>query len=222
MANHARTEPGEDLDNPYEAPTHDLGQPWGTGNLALEEIRRANLTDEAYMKMLVRANFLYAALFCAFGGYYWSFPIRHGVGQIEAPWLAKPNWIALLAMLAIMPVLAILGGIGLLRRKPWAIFVETLLVLSVLIVWVFPLINRDEPTPILHFVVWAFFGLALATPFLNVWDLRKSAVFGSDYVNVVDATSHIHVKAKLPLSLRLMMGAFGAVFAGLAAYVALA
>ena len=94
MADQAGTEPYEDLDNPYLAPTRELGQPWGTGDLELEAIRRANLADEAYLKILVRANFVIAAMICAFGGYYLSFPIRHALGQIDAPWVGKPNWIA--------------------------------------------------------------------------------------------------------------------------------
>ena len=175
MADRAQTEPYEDLDNPYLAPTRELGQPWGTGDLELEAIRRANLTDEAYLRILVRANFVIAAMICAVGGYYLSFPVRHALGQIEAPWIAKPNWIAFYALLVVMPVLCILSGYGLHRLKPWAILVETVLVLTLLIFWVFPLLNREDPTPIMHFVVGAIFGLCVATPFLNAWDLKDSA-----------------------------------------------
>jgi hypothetical protein len=220
MADQARTEPSEDLGNPYLAPTRELGQPWGTGDLELEAIRRANLTDEAYLKVLVRANVVIAAMMCAFGGYYLSFPVRHALGQINAPWVTKPNWMALYSLVVIMPFVSILAGYGLHRRKPWAIFVETVLVLNLLICWVFPLVNRDEPSPFMHFVAGAVFGLCVSTPFLNVWDLKDSAVFRSDYLQVVEATSHIRVKAKLPLSLRLMMGAFALVFVGLGAYLA--
>jgi hypothetical protein len=221
MADQPLTEPYEAVVNPYLAPARELGQPWGTGDQELEAIRRANLTDEAYLKILVRANFVIAAGICAFGGYYLSFPLRHAFGQIDAPWVAKPNWVALFALLLIMPILCILGGYGLHRRKSWAIFVETLLVLTLLIFWVLPLLNREEPTPLLHFVVGAVFGLCLTTPFLNVWDLKDSVVFRRDYLRVVEATSYIKVKAKLPLSLRLMMGAFALIFLGLGAYVAL-
>ncbi len=221
MADQPQTEPYEEVVNPYLAPSRELGQPWGTGDPELEAIRRANLTDEAYLKILVRANLVIAAMICAVGGYYFSVALRHAFGQIDAPWVAKPNWVALDGLLVIMPILCILGGYGLHRRKPWAIFVETLLVLSLLIFWVFPLLNRDEPTPLLQFVVWAVFGLCVTTPFLNVWDLKDSAVFRSDYVQVVEATSYIKVKAKLPLSLRLMMGAFALIFLGLGAYLAL-
>jgi hypothetical protein len=221
MADQARTEPDEDPANPYLAPTRELGQLWGTGDLELEAIRRANLADEAYLKILVRANFVIAAMICAFGGYYLSFPIRHVLGQIDAQWVGKPNWIAFYGLLVIMPILSILAGYGLHRRKPWAILVETLVVLSLLIFWVFPLLNRDEPTPMMHFVVGAVFGLCVTTPFLNIWDLKDSAVFLSAYARVVKATSYIRVKPKLPLTLRLMMGAFALVFLGLAAYLAL-
>jgi hypothetical protein len=221
MADQPPTELSEDVVNPYQAPSRELGQPWGAGDPELEAIRRANLTDEAYLKVLVRANIWIAAMICAFGGYYFSFPVRHALGQINAPWVAKPNWVALFGLLLFMPILAILGGYGLQRRKPWAIFVETLLVLSLLIFWVFPLLNRDEPTPLLHFVEGALFGLSITTPFLNVWDLKDSAVFRRQYLQVIDATSHIQVKAKLPLSLRLMMGAFALIFVGLGAYLVL-
>ncbi len=220
MADQAQTEPYEDLENPYLAPTRELGQPWGTGDLEMEAIRRANLADEGYLRFLVRANFKIAAIICAFGGYYLSFPVRHALGQIDAPWIAKPNWMGFYALLVLMPVLSILSGYGLHRRKPWAFSVETLLVLTLLIFWVFPLLNREDPTPIMHFVVGAIFGLCVTTPFLNVWDLKDSPVFRSEYRQVIEATSYIRVKAKLPLSLKLMMGAFALVFLGLSAYLA--
>jgi hypothetical protein len=220
MVDQPPAEQHEDPVNPYAAPSRELGEPWGTGDPELEAIRRANLADEAYLNILVRANFVFAAMSCAFGGYYLSFPLRHAFGQIDAPWVAKPNWVALFVLLSITPILCILGGYGLHRRKPWAIFVETLLVLSLLMIWVFPLLNRDEPTPLLHFVAGAVFGLCITTPFLNVWDLKDSAVFRLDYLNVVEATSYIKVKAKLPLSLRLMMGVFALIFLGLGSYVA--
>ncbi len=220
MADQAQTEPYEDLVNPYLAPTRELGEPWGTGDLELEAIRRANLGDEAYLKIVVRANFVIAAMICAFGGYYLSFPVRRALGQIDAPWIAQPNWMVFYALLVLMPVLCILSGYGLHRRKTWALYVETLLVLALLIFWVFPLFNRDDPTPIMHFVVGAIFGLCVTTPFLNVWDLKNSAVYRSEYRHVIEATSYIRVKAKLPLSLRLMMGVFALVFLALGAYLA--
>jgi hypothetical protein len=220
MAEEPTTEPHEDLVNPYAAPARELGQPWGVGDPEMEGIRRANLHDEAYLKILVRANFVYAGLILAFGSYYLSFPVRHAIGQINAPWVAKPHWVAFFLLLLLMPILGVLGGFGLHRRKPWAIFVETMLVLGLLTFWVFPLFNRDEPTPAMQFVVGAMFGLCITTPFLNVWDLKDSAVFRSRYAQVIDATSYIRVKAKLPLSLRLMMGAFALIFLGLGAYLA--
>ena len=72
----------------------------------------------------------------------------------------------------------------------------------------------------MHFVVGAIFGRCVTTPFLNVWDLQDSPVFRSAYRQVIKATSYIRVKAKLPLSLKLMMVAFALVFLGLSAYVA--
>ena len=219
MAERPNAETGDNAANPYAAPRVTTGQPWGTGDPECEAVRRANLTDEAYSKFLVRANVVFAAVFGGLAILCLSFPIRHAIGQINAPWVAKLNWAAFFALVAAIPVLGILAAYGLHRRKPWAIFVETLVVMDLLIFWVFPLVNRDERTPILHFVAGAVFALCLVTPFLNVLDLRDSAVFKSDYLRVIAATSYVRVKAKLPLSLRLIMAVLGLFFVGLAFYL---
>jgi hypothetical protein len=209
----------DDAANPYAAPAATTGQPWGTGDPECEAIRRANLTDEAYLKALVRGNLVFAAFFGWCAIYHLSFPVRNAIGQISAPWATKPNWTVFYALEAAIPVLGILGAYGLARRKPWAIFVQMLLVLDLLIFWVFPCINRDEPTPVLQFVFGAVFALFLITPFLNVLDLRDSVVFGSDHLRVIDATSYIRVKPKFPLSLRLFMVALGLFLLGLGFYI---
>ena len=216
MTDESAAKPGEDQGNPYTAPTAELGEPWGKGDPELEAIRRANLPEEAYLKMLVRANLGAAVLFGAAACYFLSFPIRHALGQIDAPWVYHPNWVVFFALLSAAPILSALGAYGLHRRKPWAIRVVSMLVFVYLIIWVFPLLNRATPAPVLHFVTGAVMALAVTIPFLNLWDLRHSAVLGRDYVRVMDATSYVRVKPKLPLSLRLIMIALALISLGLA------
>lgn len=94
MAERPNAETGDNAANPYAAPRVTTGQPWGTGDPECEAVRRPNLTDEAYSKFLVRANVVFAAVFGGLAILCLSFPIRHAIGQINAPWVAKLNWAA--------------------------------------------------------------------------------------------------------------------------------
>jgi hypothetical protein len=46
---------------------------------------------------------------------------------------------------------------------------------------------------------------------LSLWDVRRSAIFQGDYQRVIEKTSYIRVPAKLPLELKVIMGALAVV-----------
>jgi hypothetical protein len=206
---------GENAGNPYAAPQAEIAEQWGAGDPELEAIRRAHRKEEAYIKALVRWHLALALLCAIFACTYLSFPIRHALGQINAPWVSKWNIVLCCMLLVAAPALGMLGAYALHRRKPWALRVESLLVLILFSALALPLANRDSPAAASDFVMTWILSLILTLPFLNLLELRGSKVLGSDYLRVMGETSYIRVKPKLPLMLKLLMIALGVVFIAL-------
>ena len=122
---------------------------------------------------------------------YLSFPIRHALGQINAPWVSKWNIVLCCMLLVAAPVLGMLGAYALHRRKPWALRVESLLVLILFSALALPLANRDSPAAASDFVMtWILSLIGLTAPILNLLELRGSVVFESKYSDAVAATRH--------------------------------
>ncbi len=205
MLDQPESKPHEDHVNPYAAPAPVLDEEWCADDPELEATRRANLADEAYLKALVNANLVVGAAVGVLVVPMLVYLVRHSLGQINAPWVFKPNWIAYYVLSLAVPILGLLAAYGLYWRKRWAILVETLLVFDVLVWWMLPLLNRDKPVAPWDFVFSAILALCLATPFFNVWELGSSAVFRSDYQRVIDATSYIRVTPKLPRAFTLII-----------------
>lgn len=201
--------------NPYAGPSLDLGDDWGDDDSAPATIRHANRSDEACLKALVRWNIVVAVLVASMACFYLSYLVRHALGQINAPWVFKWNYLAYDAFLIIAPVLGVIGAVGLDRRKPWAMRVQIVLVMDLLLAWVLPLINRNSSPPLEVYLQGWIFTLCLTLPFLNLVDLRKSVVLGPDYLRVLDKTSYIRVEAKLPLWQRLLVAALVILFIGI-------
>ena len=188
----------------------EFGEHWAPAIPKLEAIRRAHLTEESYIKALVRWSLVPTVLSAIQACYFLSYAVRHALGVINAPFVSDPIWLAILTLLVALPVLGILGAFGLQRRKRWALRVEMLFVVGLLIFWVLPLLNR-RPTPAPaseYFLGWTY-ALLMTIPFLNLVEIRNSFVLESDYLRVMDATSYIRAEPKLPLLLKLIMVALG-------------
>lgn len=193
--------------DPYAPPQADLNDHWGAGDPEMEEIRRAHLAEESYVKSLVILNCVYGLLFgCSFCSYYSYILAGHVTGRLSAPWIARPDWIALQIDHWCIVFIAIVAACGFRYRTKWACRAEALLVLCLFIVmslggFIIPLMNNTFE--LLTFTATSLFWLGLVTPIFNVWDIRKSVIFERGYRRVVAGTPHIKVKAKLPLDLKV-------------------
>ena len=56
---------------------------------------------------------------------YPSYLVRHLLGQINAPWVFKPNYLVYYVLSFALPLLAGFRAFGLHRRKPWALRVSS-------------------------------------------------------------------------------------------------
>jgi hypothetical protein len=210
MAQAAYPNRREDVPNPYAAPSADFGELWGAGDPKLETIRRAYLTEESYIKALVRWSLVPTVLSATQACYFLSYPVRFALGKINAPWVSEPIWVAVFALVIALPFLGILGAYGLHRRKRWALHIELLFVVGLLIFWVLPLFGRHStPAPASEYILGWTYSLLMTMPFLNLIEIRNSLVLKNDYLRVMNATSYIRVKPELPRSHKLIMVALG-------------
>ena len=193
-----------------------MHEQWGAGDPELEAIRRANLLDEACFAAFVRYSHGFAVLGYPVALLFLSLPLGHSVGVINAPWVAKPIWVAFFASTVAIPLLFLGVGDGLYRRKAWVLPVATLLAVNLMCLMVFgPILGAAGSTTVVRVVAQAVFALVLITPYVKLWKLVSSVVFRSDYPELIAATPHIRVKPKLPLGLKAMMLTVSTVFLGL-------
>ncbi len=198
MADQARTEPYGDPGNPYAAPAVDFNDPWTDGPADALALRRTHRREESFVKGLAIANFLYMLFFGASAVYELSILIGHLAGRMSAPWIVRPGWIAMLAVMVCMPIAALGAAWGFLGRKRWASWCElTLALLWVLMVALEPLI-RSVPRPAQEFLGLTAAHLMLAAPMLSAWNLRGSVVFDADYSAAIAATRGLWFWPKIP------------------------
>jgi len=193
--------------DPYAPPQVDVHDHWGTGDPEMEQIRRAHVAEESYVKFIIIINIAYVLFYCVDGLYYLGILATHMAGRISVPWTNRPDWIAARIDQWGIVVFGIVAALGLRNRRKWAFRAEALLVLCLIGLMPIGVLRdvRSNTFSFLEFMGVSLFFLALAAPTFNLLDLRNSLVFEKDYERVVAATPHIKVKAKLPLDLIVIM-----------------
>lgn len=201
---HSTTSPGGDGGNPY-TPPESQQDPWSVGDPIIVAVRRENQNDEAYVKALGIANYLYAFLFAGLFVGNASYPILHAMHRIDAPWSIQPHWILFLTLYLVQTILAILAGHGFRRLRRGALRLEAALAACWVTLWFVTSFfhQRAAPTPLGEIFAFLFLYVGLAAPMMNLPDLRHSPVLQPEYKAIVEATAHIPVRPKLPLELKL-------------------
>jgi hypothetical protein len=210
--------PSGDGVNPY-APPVTQEDPWTIGDPAAVAMRRENQKDEAFLKAMGILNYFYALFFGYSFAFNVSYPILYALRRMDAPWSIQPHWILPLVLNLLLTILAAVAGYGFRRLKPWAFRVEAILAICWLILWFTTSFyhHRTAPMWIAEVFVVLFLFLAFAAPMMNLLDLRHSVVVEPTYQTVIEATSHVRVRAKFPLEPKLVSG-FLLVCAALAFY----
>jgi hypothetical protein len=216
MADPAISASQKDDPNPFAPPRADFSDRSGSFDREAEELRRAHVRDESYVKALTIINFIYFLLYGASAAYYEWILISHLNGRVSAPWIVRPGFVLLQSILCSMPVLALGAAVGFLRRKRWALVLELLFTVCLFLNWMLaPLVATKAPS-VLEFIATGAFVLAIAAPMLNVWDLRRSIVFAPEYDLAVAATPRVEVRPKLSGELKLITIVLHFVWVGLA------
>jgi hypothetical protein len=191
--------------NPYAPPTHELADPWNIGDPGTVALRRAHRRDEAHVKALSIANFVYGLLF-AWGAYTEiKILIDHLTGQASAPWILLPARLAMIVFETSMPIAALAAAFGFFRRRRWALWFELTFVACWFMMQALEPLIRSAPRPALEFIGLMAANIALAAPMLSAWKLRGSGVFDPQYSDAILATPHIRIRPKLSLRLTLTM-----------------
>ena len=198
MAEQTTAEASDDPGNPYAAPPVDFGDPWSDAPADALALRRAHRREESYVKGLAIANFLYTLFFGTGAVYEFSILIGHLAGRVDAPWIVRPGWIAMLIVMAYIPIAALCAGWGFLRRKRWAIWCELTVAVSwIVMVALDPLIS-STPSPAVDYLGLTAAHLMLAAPMLSAWYLRGSVVFDAEYSAAIAATRGLWFWPKIP------------------------
>jgi hypothetical protein len=171
-------------------------------------VRRAHLKDESYVKAVGIVNYLYSVLFAGAASYYLFLAFQHSAGRISAPWVLRPGWIALITVLWLMAISSGVAAYGLRRLRSWALLVEVLVALCWLIWYFLGFVVPTKQSSLLANIGGTALLIALASPMLNLWDARRSAIFGRDYRRVIAATPSIRASENLPLELWLVAALF--------------
>jgi hypothetical protein len=206
--------PSEPLSSSLEDPLQPDKSPEGDGDRALstsefdaESLRRSHLSEESYVKAMGFVNYTYGVLLGLDAVYLSRLTVLQVSGRISAPWTLEPGWLAIQVVSWIMAILAILAGHGFFRFKKWALRAEVLFSLCWLALWFLsiavPTGSSTDPR-LRTIVVFSLWMAALATPMINLWDIRHSVIFERSYQRVFRATSSIRVRAQLPLELKMI------------------
>ncbi len=170
-----------------------------------EAIRRDHRREEAYWKVLIKANLLYAILCGAQAAYLSCFAYLHLTGKSNAPWIVRPGWIASQVLWYLTATLALAASYGFLRRKRWAIPVEGLFVLFFVLHLPIGIFVYSGPKSPGHLAALATVWIALLVPVINFMDIPKSKVYDHWYAQVIAATPGIRVRGRLSWGLKLTM-----------------
>jgi hypothetical protein len=203
MSSPSNPPPLGDRMNPDSGMSTDLNPHSVLGRSDPETIRRTHLPEEAYSKAVGILNFFFATLCLAWATFLIAFAIRHGIGEISAPWALQPGWISIQVISSVMAVLAIFAGYGFTRLRWWALRVEAIFFVCLLI-WAFlTFTHPPHEISLLDLLSGICFLLALTTPLINLWDVRNSVIFDREYQRVIDRTRQIRTRPKLPLELKV-------------------
>lgn len=141
------------------------------------------------------------------------FLVSHLLGRVNAAWTLNSGYVVFRLILFASTIIALAAAYGFLKRKRWALRLEFLVVLCFLLVWAIEPLIRVKPYSILEFLAHTVFLLLIASPMLNVPELRGSVVFDPEYTHTVEMTSYIRVGPDLSLDLKLIAIAVFVVFA---------
>ena len=173
-----------------------------------EAVRRSHLAEESYVKAMGILNYLYALFFGVAASAWLCIAIMNASGKVLAPWISQIGWIIYIINLWLMALLSFVAGFGFRRLRPWAIRIEAILSLCWLLSWLLAFVISSRIGPFSGILSAACIYLALATPMLNLWDVRRSVIFDRDYRRVIEETPSIRTRAKLPLELKLIAALF--------------
>ena len=157
------------------------------------------------MKAVGVVNGFYGCLFGFYAIGVIRFTVLHLFGRISAPWCVRPGWIALQVNSSFAVPLALAAGYAFYRLKPWALRIESLFLLCYSVQWPLSIFAYSKPTSLGEFIGGLLLVTAFLVPFINLWDVRKSAVFTPEYRRVIAATPGVRVRPKLPWELKLAM-----------------
>lgn len=208
----------EDESNPFAPPQSDLSDHWGIGDPQAEALRRVHIQEESYVKALAIVNFVYVFWFGAVAANLEWILFAHLRGGVSAPWIVRPGYVAMQVVSCGLPIFALGAALGFFRRRSWALRFELLTALCLLLSFALDPLIRSTPTSALLFIASTALVAALAAPMLNVWDLRRSAVFTPEYALAVAATPHIKARPKLSVGLTLSTVVLFLVATGLGIY----
>jgi hypothetical protein len=188
-----------------------LDQDATSGEPTAETVRRAHLAEESYAKAMEIVNFFYGLLFAAPVLVLISLAVLHGAGRISAPWISRPGWLAMIVVLSAIAILATLTGYGFRHLRRWAVWTEALVALCGLVWYFLWFVIPAQP----HFpqiLMGTSFLLALASPMLDLWDIRRSVIFDQDYQPIIAATPKIRAAPRLSREHTRIAGLFLALF----------
>ena len=181
------------------------------GEPTAETVRRAHLAEEAYAKALEIVNYFYGLLFAVPALVLIGLAVLHAAGTISAPWISRPGWLAMIVVLSAMAILATMAGYGFRRLRRWALGTEALVALCGLI-WYFLWFLIPAQPNVYQILMGTSFLLALASPMLDLWDIRRSVIFEGDYQRIIAATPSIRATPRLPREHARIAGLFLALF----------
>jgi hypothetical protein len=207
---------------PFDDPVNPTSVPLGADSATpLDESeaktkRRAHSRDESYVKAVGRMNYLYALLFAVQAAWSIHFAYLHLSGAISADWSVQPRWLTFHVILCLTVILALVAGYGFRRLERWALGAEALFSVCALFVWAILVFASRKPSSFAAFALEFAGGIALMValfaPLLNLWDVRKSTVFTTEYRRMIVATPSIRIRGRLPWELKIPAILFFVIF----------
>ena len=170
-------------------------------------------------------NYFYVIYFGGFSFYFTSFTYLHMIGEVNAPWSVRAGWLAFQADLWVTAALALVAGFGFRRLKPWALWVEALVVLCCLAhlpasIFAYSIFDYSTPMGLGYVAAGVSLTAALLVPLLNLLDSIRSDVLSPEYRRVIAATPGVRVRAKLPWELKLPALLFLAIYLVICTFMA--
>jgi hypothetical protein len=163
-----------------------------------ESSRRSLSSTESYVKGVGIVNDIYAWLLSFSIGLDLMFMAAVAEGRVSAPWVTGPFHIAMMISYLIMAFLSFVAGFGPRRLRPWAQKVEAAFGLVYLACFGATWLRDLRKELYLDAMVLALFSILWAAPMIHLWSIEATEVCSPSYKSVIDETSHIRVRARLP------------------------